>query len=138
MSVYTEELYHLASQCDLSLTEEQQTVKYIHRLNWPIQECVAIQDMFYVDEAQNKAMKIERLQNRAPPSRHSLSIEEPVGNDEVPPSFTTTGQPIVQSPAKSLYIDTNNNPNDRKSKDNPYTKHGVGKCYRWRIKTQVK
>jgi len=43
VSTYTEEFYHLASRCDLSLTEEWQTVKYIHGLNYLIQECIAIQ-----------------------------------------------------------------------------------------------
>jgi len=55
------------SQCDLSLTEEQHTTKYIHRLKYHIQECVALQDLYSVNEAQNKAMKFERLQNKALP-----------------------------------------------------------------------
>jgi len=60
MSAYMEEFYRLVLWCDFSLTEEQQTAKYIYRLNSPIQECVAIQDVFFVDEAPKKAMKIER------------------------------------------------------------------------------
>ena len=67
----------LASWCDLSLTEDQHNVKYIHGLNYPIQESIAIQDVFSVDEARNKAMKIERLRSRAPPFTRPLSIEEP-------------------------------------------------------------
>ena len=61
VSAYAEEFYRFASRCDLSLTEEKQIVIYIHELNYPIQERGAIQDVFSVDEAQNKAMKIERL-----------------------------------------------------------------------------
>ena len=84
MSTDTKEFYRLASWCDLSLTEEQQTAKYIHELNYPIQEYVAIQDVFSVDEAQNKAMKIESLRSGDPPCRRPLSIGEPIGDDGVP------------------------------------------------------
>ena len=41
-----------------------------------------------IDEAQNKVMKIERLQSRDLPSRCQLSIEQPVGDDRVQPSST--------------------------------------------------
>ena len=34
-------------------------MKYFHRLNDPIQERVAIRDVFSIDEAKNKAIKIE-------------------------------------------------------------------------------
>jgi len=130
VTVYTEEFYHLASRCDLSLTEEQQTAKYIHRLNYPIQERVAILDVFSVDEAQNKTMKIKRLRSRALPSRRPLSIKEPIGDDRVPPSSTTTGQPIVQPSAKASTLTPITNPVIAKGRDNPNTKHGVSKCYR--------
>ena len=60
-----EEFYCLSSRCDLSLTEEQQISKYINGLKYSIQERVTIQDVFSIDKAQNKAIKIERLQNWA-------------------------------------------------------------------------
>ena len=72
-----EEFYRLALRCDLSLTEEQQTAKYIHGLNYLIQERVAIQDVVSVDEAQNKVIKIERLRSKAPPSRHPYQLKSP-------------------------------------------------------------
>ena len=56
-----EEFYRLSSRCDLSMMEEQQTAKYINDLKYPIQERVIFHDEFSVDEAHNKAMKIERL-----------------------------------------------------------------------------
>ena len=71
VTTYTEEFYHLALRCDLSLTEEQQTAKYIHRLKYPIQERVALQDLYSIDKAQNKAMKVERLQNKALPFKNA-------------------------------------------------------------------
>jgi len=68
----TEEFYHLASRCDLSLTEEQLTAKYIHELKYTIQERMALQDLYSIDEAQNKAMKVERLQNKALPFKNAI------------------------------------------------------------------
>jgi len=56
---------------------------------------VVIQNVFPVDETQNKAMKLKRLRSRVQPSRHPISIEEPVGDDGVSPSSTATGQPIT-------------------------------------------
>ena len=41
-----------------------------------------------------------------------------------------TGQPIVQPPAKASTSTPTTTPAIRKSKDNPYTKPEVGKCYR--------
>jgi len=43
------------------MMEEQQTVQYVNRLKYTIQERVALNDMFSVDKAYNKTMKIERL-----------------------------------------------------------------------------
>jgi len=59
------------SRCDLSLTEEQQTTKYIHGLKYSIQKRVDLQDLYSVDEAQNKAMKVERLQNKTLPFKNA-------------------------------------------------------------------
>ena len=67
---YMEEFNHLLSRCELSMKKEQQIVKYINRLRYTIHEHIALHNMFYVDEAHNKAMNIERLQRRAPPFRH--------------------------------------------------------------------
>ena len=83
-----------------------------------------------IDDVQNKAMKIERLRSRAPPSGSPLSIEESSGDDRVPLSFMMTGQPIAQPLAKSSTSTPTITPAITKSKDNPYTKSGVGKCYK--------
>jgi len=51
VTAYTEEFYRLVWQCDLSLMEEQQTAKYIHRLKYLILERMVVQDLYSVDEA---------------------------------------------------------------------------------------
>jgi len=105
-------------------------VKYIHELNYPIQECVAIQDMFSVNEVQNKPMKIERLRSKAPPSRRPLSIEKPIGDNGIPPNSTMACQPMVQPTAKASTSTPATTLAFTKSKDNTYTKPKVSKYYR--------
>jgi len=53
--------------------------KDISDLKYLFQERVILHDVFSIDEAHNKAMKIERLQNRASPfksSRRYLEVPE--------------------------------------------------------------
>ena len=64
---YTEEFCRLSSRDDLSMTDEHQTAKYIIMLKYPIQDRVILHDVFSVDEAHNKTIKIERLKSRALP-----------------------------------------------------------------------
>ena len=93
MAAYTEEFYRLSSRCDLLLTEEQQTSKYINGLMYSIQECVALQDVFSVDEAQNKVMKIEKLQNRALPLK---GVAERTSSDTRPQQgYTSSERPLA-------------------------------------------
>ena len=47
--------------------KEEQATKYISGFKYLIQEHVILHDVFSVDETHNKAMKIERLQNKALP-----------------------------------------------------------------------
>ena len=56
--------------------EEQQVAKYISGLKYPIQEHAILHDVFSVDEAYNKDMKIERLISRAPSFKRPTPIEE--------------------------------------------------------------
>jgi len=75
-------------------------------------------------------MKIERLRSRALPFKHPLSIEDPTRDDGVSLSSMKTGQTIVQPPAKASTSPPTTKLAVAKSKDNPYTKLEVGKCYR--------
>ena len=45
------------------MTDEQQAKKYVSGLKYPTQEHMILHDMFSIDEAHCKTMKIERLQN---------------------------------------------------------------------------
>ena len=70
-----------------------------------------LHDVFFVDKAHNKAVKIERLQRRTPLFKPLSPIEETT--IEAPAAPVTTTAPIA------------------KAKENPYTKPGISKCYRF-------
>ena len=85
--------------------------------------------MFSVDEAHNKVLKIERLQSRA--FRLSTPIKESVSGAEVQPSFTMVDRPPArQSTNAPSSTPATTTTTVAKSKNNPYAKPGVGKCYR--------
>ena len=84
------------------MTDEKQTTNYINGLKYPIQKCVILHDVFSVDEAQNKAMKIERLYNKDSPFRRPMLLEEPLGVEGIQPSFTSVDQPPIQQTVKAL------------------------------------
>ena len=116
-----DEFYRLSSRCDLSLIKKQQTSKYINGLKFSIREHVAFQDVFSVDEAQNKAMKIERLQRRALPfkgaAERASSNTRSSTSSERPPAFkaidTHPANPLMTAAATI------------KSKENPYANPGL-------------
>jgi len=88
------DFYHLSSRCDLSMMEGQQAVKYISGLKYPIQERVILHDVFSIDKAHNKAIKIERLQSRAAPFKSV--VEKTSSNTRTQQSFTLSDQPPAQ------------------------------------------
>ena len=128
---YTKEFYCFSSRCELFMTDEQQTAKYISGLKYPIQERVILHDVFSIDVFHNKTMKIERLHSRALPFRHPMLLEKPLGGEGIQPSFMTVDQPPTQqtinapvlAPATTITAAA-------KSKENSYSKSGIDKCYR--------
>jgi len=83
--------------------------------------------MFSVNEANNKALKINRLQSTDPPFRHSMPIEKSTSDVRVQPSFTMIDRQSTNALASAQAITT---AAAAKSKENPYAKPGVGKNYR--------
>jgi len=63
-------------------------------MKYSIQERVALQDMFSVIEAQNKAMKIERLHNRDLPFKGAA--ERTFDNIRTQQSFTSSERPLAR------------------------------------------
>ena len=90
---------------------------------------MTIQDVFSVDEVQNKAMKIERLQSRALPfkgaaERISDNTKAQQGSTscERPPARKTIDAPPA-NPVTTIAPTT-------EGKENPYAKPVINKCYR--------
>ena len=111
------------------MTDEQQTVKYTNELRYLIQERVILHDVFSIDEAHNKAMKIDRLHSRAPPFRRPMLLEEPLWGEGIQPSSMTVDQPPTQQTVKAPMSTPTTNPAVAKGKENSYTKPGISKCY---------
>jgi len=61
---------------------------------------VILHDVFSVDEARNKAMKIERLQRRAPHFKCLMSMEEPLDGEGIQLSSTMIDQLLAQQTVK--------------------------------------
>ena len=93
-ATYTEQFYRLSSRCNLFMTKEQQAVKYISDLKYPIQKRVILHDVFSIDKAHNKALKIERLQSRAAPFKSVA--EKTSSNTRTQQSFTLSDQSPAQ------------------------------------------
>ena len=111
--------------------EEQQAIKYINDLKYPIQERVILHDVSFVDEAHNKAMKIERLQSKAPPFRRPTPIEESASDVRVQSSPAMVDRPPVhQSTNTSASTPLTTIIVAAKNKENPYAKPVIGKCYK--------
>jgi len=108
------------------MTEEQQAAKYISTLKYHIQERVILHDVFSVDEAYKKVMKIKRLQNKDLPFK---SIAKKTSNSTRTQQSFTFGDRTPAHKATDILIAklvTTTAPTT-KGKENSYAKPGVGK-----------
>jgi len=107
------------------MLDEQQAVKCINGLKYPIQERMILHDMFSIDEAQNKVMKNERLHSRTQPLRCPMSIEKPLGGEGIQLSFTTGDQPSTQQTVKAPMLTPTTIPAEAKGKEIPILSMGL-------------
>jgi len=92
---------------------------------------VILHDILSVDEAHNKALKVEILQSKTPSFRRQTPIEEFASDAGVQPSSTIVDRPPVFQPTNvfaSTPATTITAAAD--SKENLYTKPVIDKCYR--------
>jgi len=66
------------------MSEEQHAAKYISDLQYLIQERVILHDVFSVDEAHNKALKIERLKV----GLHFSDVQRQLKSEQVAQKFS--------------------------------------------------
>ncbi|KAJ0977838.1 hypothetical protein J5N97_013312 [Dioscorea zingiberensis] len=74
---YTEDFYQLIARNDLSETEEQLVARYLGGLRQPIQDVLSLHSLWTVSEAYQRALTVERQQNRRPPIRSDQSNGPP-------------------------------------------------------------
>jgi len=92
---------------------------------------VILHDVFSVNEAHNKALKVERLHNRAPFFKRPTPIEDSTCGTRVQLGSTTVDRsPAHQSTNVLASAPTMSTAATAKNKENSYIKSGVGKCYR--------
>ncbi|KAJ0981854.1 hypothetical protein J5N97_010109 [Dioscorea zingiberensis] len=70
---YTEDFYQLIARNDLSETEEQLVARYLGGLLQSIQDVFSLHSLWTVSEAYQRALTVERQQNRQPPIRSDQS-----------------------------------------------------------------
>ncbi|KAE8695418.1 putative CCCH-type zinc finger family protein [Hibiscus syriacus] len=63
---YTEEFYQLVARNDLSETEEQMVARYLGGLRQPLQDVLSLHSLWSVSEAYQRALAVEKQQNRRP------------------------------------------------------------------------
>ncbi|KAE8676344.1 putative CCCH-type zinc finger family protein [Hibiscus syriacus] len=63
---YTEEFYQLVARNDLSETEEQMVARYLGGLRQPLQDVISLHSLWSVSEAYQRALAVEKQQNRRP------------------------------------------------------------------------
>ncbi|KAJ0977916.1 hypothetical protein J5N97_013390 [Dioscorea zingiberensis] len=63
---YTEDFYQLIARNDLSETEEQLVARYLGDLYQPLQDVLSLHSLWTVSEAYQRALTVEKLQNRKP------------------------------------------------------------------------
>ncbi|KAE8655824.1 putative CCCH-type zinc finger family protein [Hibiscus syriacus] len=61
---YTEEFYQLVARNDLSETEEQMVERYLGGLRQPLQDVLSLHSLWSVSEAYQRALAVEKQQNR--------------------------------------------------------------------------
>jgi len=90
---------------------------------------VILHDVFSINEAHNKAMKIERLQSRVVPLKST--VEKISGGTKTQQDFTSGERSLARkAPHASPASPATAAAPIAKGKENPYAKSDVGKCYR--------
>jgi hypothetical protein len=59
VSTYTEEFLRLQTRCNLNENEDHQVMRYMNGLNYSVQDYLAMQGIWSVDQAQNLALRAE-------------------------------------------------------------------------------
>ncbi|KAE8672984.1 hypothetical protein F3Y22_tig00111832pilonHSYRG00073 [Hibiscus syriacus] len=98
---YTEEFYQLVAQNDLSETEEQMVTRYLGGLHQPLQDVISLHSLWSVSEAYQRALAVEKQQNRRP------MIRSDHNSRPVRPQDSRPAQKPASQKGKNLLIEEN-------------------------------
>ncbi|XP_039120519.1 uncharacterized protein LOC120256922 [Dioscorea cayenensis subsp. rotundata] len=139
---YTEEFHRLSARNNLSETEAQQTARFMSGLRITIRDRVELAPVYGVDEAINRAMKVEAQLNRATrgqPTEHRAGDSSRGHNQGNRPNTSQieSSQPFgKKTPAESSKMTEPSSHNQlqggpqNRQNSNPYARERGNKCYR--------
>ncbi|XP_039122362.1 uncharacterized protein LOC120258941 [Dioscorea cayenensis subsp. rotundata] len=139
---YTEEFHRLSARNNLSETEAQQTARFMSGLRTTIRDRVELAPVYGVDEAINRAMKVEAQLNRATrgqPTEHRAGDSSRGHNQGNRPNTSQieSSQPFgKKTPAESSKMTEPSSHNQlqggpqNRQNSNPYARERGNKCYR--------
>ena len=123
----------MQARCNLRETDEQTAARYISGLNSSIQEKLSLISIWSVDQAQNLAMKAERMASKTGVGfkRSTLESSSTYGGRSTQNQFalpSTTTSMLTSSKASGSGVDKSKETQPVKS--NPYAKPTGDKCFR--------
>ena len=112
----------MQSRCNLNETKDQQVAHYVNGLNYNIQDQLAMQSLWSVDQAQNFALRAERVMKNRRFPRGNTSRAPEVDHKA---HATKTNRPTLESKAKETELKKI----DPKLKEKAETSKGI-RCFK--------
>ncbi|GJV70581.1 transposon ty3-I gag-pol polyprotein, partial [Tanacetum coccineum] len=129
---YTGEFLRLQARCNLRETDEQSAARYISGLNSLIQERLSLTLIWSVDQAQNMAMKAERIASKIGfgfrRSNMETLINYKIQTSQIQSTIPSTTTTTSNSKANESGVDKNKESQPVNS--NPYARLMGAKCFR--------
>nr|GEV37915.1 hypothetical protein [Tanacetum cinerariifolium] len=129
---YTGEFSRLQSRCNLREMDEQFVARYISGLNSSIQERLSLMPIWFVDQAQNMAMKAEMMSSKTGVGfrRSNMKSLSNYGSQPNPIQSTIYITTTTTSSSKASESGGNKNKESQPINSNPYARPTGAKCFR--------
>ncbi|GKB46713.1 transposon ty3-I gag-pol polyprotein [Tanacetum coccineum] len=129
---YTGEFLRLQARCNLRETDEQSAARYISGLNSSIQERLSLTPIWSVDQAQNMAMKAERMASKTGVGfrRSNMESSSNYGSRPNPIQSTIPSTTTTTSSSKASGSGGDKNKESQPVNSNPYARPTGAKCFR--------
>nr|GEW48401.1 hypothetical protein [Tanacetum cinerariifolium] len=131
---YTGEFLRLQARCNLRETDEQYAARYISGLNSSIQERLSLTLIWSIDQAQNMAMKAERMASKTRVRFRHLNMESSntyaSQSNQIQSTIPSTTMATLSS--KASWSGANKNKESQPVNSNLYARPIDAKCFRKR------